>query len=233
MPKKTKKKLSKADAAKEKFLVQARAAFAFLERDFGFQEEPIPLDEKPFLNQFAVWYASPTTRIVVEGINWGTNTRVALGRAGSVSQFENYDFGDLLAVRAAKGGETKQSVSGEQLEQLRQYAALLPETAAEFLRGDHSIFPELEARVELRRRAMSRKQQPSLNEVAEACRILGRVSQSEDDTPTALTYYERSLSTLLEIKKMLSGFQWQDTTEIDDLDAQIDEMRDLISKLEK
>jgi hypothetical protein len=69
--------------------------------------------------------------------------------------------------------------------------------------------------------------------VAEACRILGRVSQSEDDTPTALTYYERSLSTLLEIKKMLSGFQWQDTTEIDDLDAQIDEMRDSISKLEK
>ena len=232
MPKKTKKKLSKADAAKEKFLDQARAAFAFLERDFGFQEEPIPLAEKPYLNQFAVWYASSTTRIVVEGINWGTNTRVALGRAGSVSQFENYDFGDLLAIRAT-AEQTEQSVSGEQLEQLRQYAALLPETAAEFLRGDHSIFPELEARVELRRRAMSRKQQPSLNEVAEACRVLGRVSQSEDDTSTALTYYERSLSTLLEIKKMLSGFQWQDTTEIDDLDAQIDEMRDSISKLEK
>ena len=111
MPKKTKKKLSKADAEKEKFLDQARAAFAFLERDFGFQEEPIPLAEKPYLNQFAVWYASSTTRIVVEGINWGTNTRVALGRAGSVSQFENYDFGDLLAIRA-KAEQTEQSVSG-------------------------------------------------------------------------------------------------------------------------
>ncbi len=233
MVKKTKKKLSKKDAAKEEFLVQARDAFAFLVRDFGLEEEPIPLAENQYLNQFAVWYASSTTRIVVEGINWGDNTRVALGRAGSVKQFENYDFRDLLAVRAKKAGQTEQSVSGKQLEQLRQYAALLPEAAADFLRGNHSIFQELEARVELRRRAIARKAQPSLNEVAEACRILGRVSQSEDDTPTALTYYKRSLSTLLEIKEIMSRFQWQNTTDVDDLDAQIDEMRDLISELEK
>jgi len=231
MFKKTKKKPGKLDLAKEEFLNQTREAFAFLVRDFGFQEEPIPLAENKYLNQFAVWYATSTTRIVVEGINWGTNTRVALGQAGPVSKFENYDFGDLLAVRDAAAEQAKRSVSGEQLEQLRQYAALLPEVAADVLRGDHSIFAELAACVERRRAEARRNEPPSMNEVAEANRTLGRSYQLAGDNKAALKHYELALSTFLEINQAMSFLKMKDTTETDDLTTKIGELKDLISKL--
>ena len=138
MTKKTKKKPSKLDESMEEFRVQARDAFASLVPDFGFHEERIPFAEDKYLNPCAVWYANSRTRVVIEGINWGMNTRIALGRAGSASQFENYDFLELLEIRdeeAVAAGQSGRGVSGGQLEQLRQYAALLPEAAADVLRG--------------------------------------------------------------------------------------------------
>jgi hypothetical protein len=132
----------------EEFRDRARYEFQFLEREYGFHEEPIPTDQNPYLNQYAVWFASPTTRVVVEGINWGMNARVALGRAGSLTDFENYDLGDLLAIRQP---DLAGGISGGQDEQLAQFAKALREVAADVLRGDRSIFPDLAVRVERRR----------------------------------------------------------------------------------
>jgi len=133
--------------ALEAFRNRARREFAFLQQEFGFREEPIPFDRHPYLNEFAVWFVSPTTRVVVEGINWGMNCRVALGGSGSLPAFENYDLGDLLALRRP---DLADSPPKEQMEQLQHYAAALHESAQDVLGGDHSIFAELAATVQRR-----------------------------------------------------------------------------------
>jgi hypothetical protein len=136
----------------EEFRHRARHAFGFLEREFGLQEVPIPTHESPYRNKYAVWFGSPTTRVVVEGINWGMNARVALGRSGPHAAFENYDLGDLLAIRrsAPAAGVGNQPQGGE-IAQLAWYATALREVGADILRGDHSVFPALAERVERRR----------------------------------------------------------------------------------
>src|SRR5215216_880577 len=79
------------------FREHARRAFAFLPVEYGFHEAPIPTDR--FTNPYAVWFASATTRICVEGLNYGMSARVSMGGAQPQQWFENYDLGDLLAVR--------------------------------------------------------------------------------------------------------------------------------------
>jgi len=134
----------------------AESAFGLLVDEFGFREEAIPFDQDPFLNKVAIWYTSEVTRVVVEGINWGLNARVALGRAGLVTAFENYDLGDLLAMRrpepavASRRAARRQAREG-QLAQLRQHAVALREVGADVLRGDHTVFPALASRVAARR----------------------------------------------------------------------------------
>jgi hypothetical protein len=148
----------------EEFRLQARSDFGFLCRDFGFHEVPLPLDQDPYLNEYAVWFASPTTRVVVEGVNYGINARVAVGRSGKVATFENYDLGDLLAIRRPEpaGPPSKASPrnSGNQLQQLSYYAEALRDAASDVLRGDHAIFPQLAARVERRRAEFAARRDP-------------------------------------------------------------------------
>jgi hypothetical protein len=132
----------------EEFRNRARQEFAFLQQEFGFSEEPIPSVEQPYLNPYAVWFKSPSTRVVVEGLDYGMSARVALGKAGPPAAFANYDLGDLLGVR--RGGIAASRPPGGQLEQLTYYAAALRDNAADVLRGDHSVFPELAVVVERR-----------------------------------------------------------------------------------
>jgi hypothetical protein len=142
----------------DQFRDGARREFAFLEHEYGFQEQPIPANI-PFSNPCAVWFATPTTRVVIEGINWGMNARVAVGSVHREGRFENYDLGDLVAIReniAAVNGDTAPPPSG-QLEQLIYYATLLRHLADDVLRGDHSAFPALAARVEARRAEFLRR----------------------------------------------------------------------------
>lgn len=131
----------------ERFRDRARLEFEFL-AEYGFREEPIPTGEAPYLNLCAVWFAGNGTRVVVEGINYGMNARVAFGTAGPASAFENYDLGDLVAVR---GLESPVVVGVSQLDQLRDYALILRQAAVDVLRGDRAIFPALAERVERRR----------------------------------------------------------------------------------
>ena len=79
---------------------------------------------------------------------------MAVGRATADAAFEDYDLDDLLAVRtgdSATHGHDGREPSGSQLDQLREYATLLREFFADVLQGDHSVFPQLEARIARRR----------------------------------------------------------------------------------
>jgi hypothetical protein len=142
----------------DQFCDGARREFSFLEHEYGFRERPIPPDT-PFANRCAVWFADSTTRVVIEGINWGMNARVAIGSVRADGRYENYDLADLVAIRqkhAAANSDTSQPPSG-QLQQLTYYAELLRKFADDVLRGDHAVFFALAARVEARRAELSRR----------------------------------------------------------------------------
>jgi hypothetical protein len=122
----------------DEFLREARQEFAFLVGEFGCQEEALPIRG----NAYAVRFVNATTRVVVEGINWGLSTRVAIGTASA--KFENFDLGDLSALRC---GELADKPSSDQRSQMRHWARVLRDCAAAalVLRGDFSIFDELQA----------------------------------------------------------------------------------------
>ena len=129
----------------DEFRARARQEFAFLAGEFGFREVPIA---PGYQNPVAVWFENGTTRVVVEGINWAANARVALGRAGLPEAFENIDLGDLATVRcpglALTDEQTKAEQEGGQWVQLSRMAKWLRECGAEMLRGDFGAFPEIQ-----------------------------------------------------------------------------------------
>jgi len=152
------KRKSKAAISADEFRVHARQAFAFLQ-DLGFVETLTPTATPT--NPWAVWFASPSTRILVEGINFGLNSRVAMGSAQG-ERFENYDLDDLINVRRQAAGDTSERSSrpAGQLVQLPYYSALLQQVGEDVLRGDHTVFPSLAARVEARRAEFAAGQPP-------------------------------------------------------------------------
>jgi hypothetical protein len=90
---------SREQPTKEQFVETVDRAFAYLVSEFEFRREPIPEDSRE------VWvaYSNPAARVVVEGTNWGLNTRVALGRSAPNGPFENFDLRDLVALGGAVG----------------------------------------------------------------------------------------------------------------------------------
>ena len=139
----------------EEFRDRARREFDFLQREFAFQEEPIPPTPLRLGNPVAVWYANSTTRIVVEGTNWGLHARVALGRASPADEFENFDLGDLLSIRAPQLGKASRR-GGGQLGELRYWADMLRRHATDVLQGDFRVLPELQTIVDQRAAARVR-----------------------------------------------------------------------------
>lgn len=139
---------------KDEFLAATRRAFAFL-MSYGFEAEPAPDDDRQ------VWLAfhSESVRVVVEGTHRGLDARVAIGRTAPAA-FENYDLEDLMALRGAgtlarpRRGSLK--IGTTQLQQVEFYAGVLREIGGDILRGDLRSFPDLEARVEERRRSFTR-----------------------------------------------------------------------------
>jgi hypothetical protein len=140
----------------DEFKATARREFEFLLDEFGFREQPIPTNGAPE-NPVAVWFTSETTRVVVEGINWGSTARVAIGRAVAAEQFENFDLLDLATARSADRRAFDES-RGNQLKQLATLAAILHDNGRDVLEGDFSVFPDLRAVVA--RRAAERRKPP-------------------------------------------------------------------------
>src|ERR1041385_8923116 len=125
---------------REEFKAGAREAFAFLVREFGCTELPVPAGN---FNPVTVWFANAPTRIVVDG----ENARAAVGRAGPQEAFENNDLNDLVAVQCPDveqptGGERRKRKKDRdgQLEQLPKMAALLRRCGADVLNGDFRSF---------------------------------------------------------------------------------------------
>ena len=120
----------------KKFLTAARREFSFLVSDFGFVEEHLPIDPKK--NPFKVAYTTDTTRVTVEGINWGTNVQVMLLAVTPTSNVPaRVPFWAVVEVRAPH----ERDLPAGQLLQLTHNARLLRLYASDILRGDFSVFP--------------------------------------------------------------------------------------------
>ena len=143
--------MSRTHVAVKEFRARVDAEFAYLTTDFGFRRERVRLT-----NQFSVSYVNATTRIYVEGINWGGAARVAFGNSGSLDTFENFDLLDFASIRCPDKAESATLAPQTQVSQLRALAALLRDCGEEVLRGDFTLAPRLrelrQRRVEASRR---------------------------------------------------------------------------------
>ncbi|GGW73634.1 hypothetical protein [Alishewanella tabrizica] len=109
--------------------------FGFLENDFRLKNTSSEHESE----QFMVCYKSATVQVIVEGINWGENARVAVG---SCIGFQNFDLYDL--VKAKTGEYPTQSIASfSQIAQLPLLAMLLKEHGEQVLNGDFTIFPSI------------------------------------------------------------------------------------------
>lgn len=132
--------------AVKEFRAHVATEFAYLTHDFGFRRERVRLQ-----NQFSASFVNDTTRVYVEGINWGGGARVAFGSAGPLEAFENFDLLDFASIRCPDRTTSATATPQSQLSQLRALATLLRECGQEILRGDFSLAPQIR---ELQRRRL-------------------------------------------------------------------------------
>ncbi|MBO1257086.1 hypothetical protein J3L16_15485 [Alteromonas sp. 5E99-2] len=123
---------------KADFLTVARQEFAFLIDDYSFLEAGN--------TEFEVNYENSSTCIRVEGINWGFNSRVAIGT--NLVNFENYDLHDI--VFGCNSFHVRKKCKLDQLEQLKLLAVLLRKYAQPVLHGQHSSFAVAKQQIEKR-----------------------------------------------------------------------------------
>jgi hypothetical protein len=126
-------------SASKKFRDLVMSEFGFLLTEFGFEEDRAASKKKEFI----VWLVSPTTRIVVEGINWGGSARVAFGTTGG--PFENFDLWDLASIRCPQLVPAESAPLPGQPERLKELATILRTYAEDVLRGDLSVGPQVRA----------------------------------------------------------------------------------------
>ncbi|PHS13143.1 MAG: hypothetical protein COA86_17460 [Kangiella sp.] len=123
------------------FQENARKAFDFLTSEFDFVELTV-LDVK---NRCSVIYVNKTikVRILVEGIHWGSDTRVAFGHS-KFDKFQDYDLLDLAKALEFDQFNIPENQATNQVEQLRIYADLLKEIGSDILIGDLVITKDIE-----------------------------------------------------------------------------------------
>ncbi len=117
------------------FKVEARQAFVGICQEYNFQEQQCPPND--YQNQFQIVFASPSIRILAEGIHWGMNTRISLSR--NVSGCQWYGVERLMAER-----KPATPIVGSQIEQLYGYAHYLQTQAADLLAGDVHLLEQWE-----------------------------------------------------------------------------------------
>ncbi len=118
------------------FLAAARREFAFLISDFGFTEQALP--NAAHINPFKVTFVSDSTRVTVEGINWGVNSHVMLHSLSPVPDVPSRV--PLWAIVELRAPDERESPAG-QIAQLGRDATLLRRYASDVLQGDFSVFP--------------------------------------------------------------------------------------------
>ncbi|MEN3158715.1 hypothetical protein ABC502_10060 [Alkalimonas sp. NCh-2] len=110
--------------------------FRFLENDFRLKNASSDQESE----QFIVCYKSDTVQVIVEGINWGENARVAVG---SCIGFQNFDLYDLVKAKTGEYPATESISTLNQIAQLPLLATLLKEHGEQVLNGDFTIFPAI------------------------------------------------------------------------------------------
>ncbi|MDO7085893.1 hypothetical protein WNY51_08380 [Pseudocolwellia sp. AS88] len=120
----------------EKFKVLIRKEFQFLCDDFEFKEEVFNT-----YSEYSISYANSTTRVIVEGVNWGANVRVALGSLSCT--FEDYDLGDLVTIDSHEAWDSFVKLDMPQNEQLPYLHSFLITCGKDILSGNFTIFPQL------------------------------------------------------------------------------------------
>ena len=100
---------------------------------------------------YYVAYENATTKVVIEGTNYGFAVQVKLGPKGDLFLRKAIPWWALLRAKSV----TEEFVSG-QLNQLHQDARLLRKYAASELKGDFSLFDA--ARSEMQKEIESAKQ---------------------------------------------------------------------------
>lgn len=119
-------------------------------REFAFLEDELDLKNVSHeygCEQFKVCYKSDTVQVIVEGINWGENVRVAVG---SCVGFQNYDLYDLVKAESGKYPKLESFVALEQTAQLSELAILLKTHGKQVLSGDFTLFPAISEIVKAR-----------------------------------------------------------------------------------
>jgi len=139
----------------DQFKELCRQEFHFLTDEYGFTERELPKIE--FMNQVQVQFVNTTTLVAVEGLSYGQQVRVSIGRVEPEAweTNEKYYLGDLLEIRSPELsliGPDGFSVSSDQAFQIKHYAHALKKCADDVLRGDLSIFPKLHEAIERRRK---------------------------------------------------------------------------------
>jgi len=110
--------------------------FRFLENDFRLKN----VSSEHESEQFMVRYKSDTVQVIVEGINWGENARVAIG---SCIGFQNFDLYYLVKAKTGEYPATESIATLNQIAQLPLLAMLLKEHGEQVLSGDFTVFPAI------------------------------------------------------------------------------------------
>ncbi|MEH6467097.1 MAG: hypothetical protein V7722_05660 [Porticoccus sp.] len=120
----------------ETFISAVKLDFEFLSKQFSFVE--IGAYENG--NPFSIVYENKTTRVVVEGRNYGFGVQVMLSPAGN-SEYDN--LMPLWALALSKSAQHK--LPSGQLKQLQYYSGLLRNYAEDELKGDFSSLSRVRA----------------------------------------------------------------------------------------
>ncbi|MDJ1501570.1 lipoyl domain-containing protein [Xanthocytophaga agilis] len=135
------------------FKTEARKAFAHICLNFGFKETDYSPEE--YQNPFQIQFESPQIRILAEGIHWGMNANVCVGKNTSDTEWFNIEYICRLRIPTVP-------VTGSQTEQLYGYAHYLENYATDIMNGDTDFLDQL---------ALKRKQEKEEAEKARQAAI--------------------------------------------------------------
>jgi hypothetical protein len=122
----------------QEFLDAARWSFRFLER-MGFAEEDLPVRRNQ--NPYELRYVSATTRVVVEGIDWGFSITARLGPRDE----ELVDLLTVVRLRDPEAAEHYAAAKGRD-KQLRLFAEAVRCYGDDMLAGDFTLLGEIARR---------------------------------------------------------------------------------------
>ena len=120
---------------------KARVAFKFLIYDFGYKE----LVNSDYANPCSVTYINKKNkvRVVIEGINWGSNARIAFGHVRN-DKFQNYDLMDLVSALEFTEYDAEKRKELGQHAQLGFYSELLKNIGNDVLNGNFEICTKID-----------------------------------------------------------------------------------------